>query len=126
MSYAMFSNLRTEDGKTNHFFIPASSQIFNYQKELVTILESDNKTFSNIDRYEHGNVHVVYFEFVRLMNLEEGDFYVKVRYNGKEYYIKKEKGQFSETELDLHQNYFMSKAFRFRPVYTGEQSFCQH
>jgi hypothetical protein len=126
MSYAMFSNLRTEDGKTNHFFIPATTQIFNYQKELVTIIDTDNNTLKNIDRYEHGDVHVVYFEFVRLLNAEEGDFYVKARYNGKEYYIKKEKGQFSETELDLHQNFFIKKAFRFRPVYTGEQSFCQH
>lgn len=125
MSYGMFSNLRTEDNRTNHFFIPTSIQLFDFQRELVTVLETDNETIKNIDRYEHGDVHVVWFEFVRLLNNEEGDFYVKFSFEGKEHYLKKENGNFSETDLDLHQNFFIRKAFRFRPVYKS-QSFCQH
>jgi hypothetical protein len=39
-SFAMFSNLRTEGGKSNHLLIPASLQIFDFQKDLVTIQSS--------------------------------------------------------------------------------------
>lgn len=35
----MFSNLRTEGGETNHLFIPSWLQIFDYQKDLVRIIE---------------------------------------------------------------------------------------
>ena len=37
LSFAMFSNLRTEEGQTNHLFIPASWQIWSYHQDLVTI-----------------------------------------------------------------------------------------
>ena len=40
-SFAMFSNLRTEGGKSNHLVIPASIQIFDFQRDLVTV-ESSN------------------------------------------------------------------------------------
>jgi hypothetical protein len=35
----MFSNLRTEGGTTNHLLVPASLQVADYQKDLVTIEE---------------------------------------------------------------------------------------
>ena len=38
-SFAMFSNLRTEGGKSNHLFMP-SAQPFGFQKELVQIVDS--------------------------------------------------------------------------------------
>ena len=41
-SFAMFSNLRTEGGTTNHLLIPVSAQIFGYQKDLVTVLRSSD------------------------------------------------------------------------------------
>ncbi|HEY0772153.1 MAG TPA: hypothetical protein VGD31_17650, partial [Sphingobacteriaceae bacterium] len=37
-SYAMFSNLKTENGSTNHFIMPASLQVFSYQKDVVDIV----------------------------------------------------------------------------------------
>jgi hypothetical protein len=39
-SFSMFSNLRTEGGKSNHLFIPADSQPFGLQKHLVEITSS--------------------------------------------------------------------------------------
>ena len=41
-SFAMFSNLRTEGGKTNHYIVPASTQVFDYQKDLVELVSSSD------------------------------------------------------------------------------------
>lgn len=41
-SFAMFSNLRTENGLTNHFFIPTSAQVFDYQKDMIEIVSSSD------------------------------------------------------------------------------------
>ena len=41
-SFAMFSNLRTEGGKSNHLFIPVSAQWFGYQRDLVTVSRSSD------------------------------------------------------------------------------------
>jgi len=48
---AMFSNLRTGDGTTNHLFIPASFQIFPYLKDTVQIKGSNSKTLNQFSGY---------------------------------------------------------------------------
>ena len=42
-SFSMFSNLRTEGGMTNHVFIPVSTQIFNFQKDVVEVVSSTDE-----------------------------------------------------------------------------------
>ena len=41
-SFAMFSNLRTEGGATNHLFIPSALQVASYQDTLVRVIESSD------------------------------------------------------------------------------------
>jgi len=41
-SWAMFSNLRTEGDRSNHWLIPASSQVFDFQRELVQVTSSSD------------------------------------------------------------------------------------
>ena len=41
-SFAMFSNLRTEGGVTNHLFIPVSTQVFDFQKDMIEVLSSSD------------------------------------------------------------------------------------
>lgn len=45
-SFAMFSNLRTEGGKSNHLFMP-SAQLFGFQEELVQIVDSTDPELKN-------------------------------------------------------------------------------
>ncbi len=59
-SYAMFSNLRTEGGTTNHFLVPASVQIFDFQKEVVHIVSS---TDPGLRELAQKNKAMVLFEF---------------------------------------------------------------
>jgi len=50
LSFSMYSGLITEQGRTNHFFIPTEWQLFNYQKDLIRIdpeFSTDNKFFKH-------------------------------------------------------------------------------
>ncbi|MBN8733627.1 MAG: HTTM domain-containing protein [Acidobacteria bacterium] len=40
-TFAMYSNLRTEGDSSNHFLIPSSWQVFDYQRDLVSVEESN-------------------------------------------------------------------------------------
>ncbi|MFT3948643.1 MAG: hypothetical protein QM763_16895 [Agriterribacter sp.] len=125
-SYSMFSNLRTEGGITNHYLVPVTTQVFDYQKQIVTILETNNNDIKKADKYHQKDVHFVLFEFIRLLNKNKNDFYVKFSVGGKNYIVKKTNGVYEEDGgLDMTQNYWLQKFFRFRNVYDGP-SLCQH
>lgn len=125
-SYSMFSNLSTEKGNTNHYIIPATSQIFDYQKQIVQVIETDNEKLIKADRYFKMEVEFVLFEFVRILNESKDDFHVKFALNEKEYDLRKVNGKYNEDiGLDLNQNYLEKKFFKFRHIYTGS-SLCQH
>ena len=47
-SYAMFSNLRTEAGRTNHLLVPAGHQPFGFQTDTVEVLDSSDRTLREI------------------------------------------------------------------------------
>ena len=54
-SYAMFSNLHTGRGASNHLFVPASWQVFDYQKDLaekkLSIMRLGQRVYdSNMDK----------------------------------------------------------------------------
>jgi hypothetical protein len=40
-TFAMYSNVRTEGGSSNHFVVPAGLQVFSYQRDLVDITETN-------------------------------------------------------------------------------------
>jgi hypothetical protein len=63
-SFAMFSNLYTEGGVSNHLFIPASWQLWDYQRDLVTVLDTSDRGL--LDRAQSG-WRWTYFEFRDLM-----------------------------------------------------------
>jgi hypothetical protein len=47
-TWAMFSNLRTEGARSNHWLIPASLQIFDYQRDSVRIVASSDPYLDSI------------------------------------------------------------------------------
>ena len=49
-TWAMFSNLRTEAGRSNHFLIPAKAQIFDYQRDVVRIRRSSDQYLQSTAR----------------------------------------------------------------------------
>ena len=47
-SFAMYSNLRTEGGRTNHLLLPATVAPFQFQEDLVEILDSSDPKLRRI------------------------------------------------------------------------------
>ncbi len=55
-SFSMFSNLRTEGGRSNHLIVPGSWQPADFQRDLVTILSSSDSVLMELTerrRYIH-------------------------------------------------------------------------
>ena len=84
-SFAMFSNLRTEGGKTNHFIVPISTQIFDYQKDLIEVISSSDPRLEEIAKKQQ---LVVCFEFKNLMSYFKPDRVEYIR-GGKRYVYEK-------------------------------------
>jgi hypothetical protein len=51
-TFSMFSNLRTEGGVTNHLFIPESWQLANFQRDVVTLVESSDPRMNHLIGHE--------------------------------------------------------------------------
>ena len=61
-AWAMFSNLRTEGDRTNHFLVPARVQAFDYQRDLVRVVSSSDRM---LDLMARKGQLVPYFELRR-------------------------------------------------------------
>lgn len=121
-SFAMFSNLRTEGGISNHLFIPAGSQIFNFQDELIEITGSSDP---NLQKFaDKGNL-LVFYEFKHLVSLIRPERVEFIR-NGKLEKFELRAAMANDDDL-LHENPFLiRKLFRFRPISKGSPQPCAH
>ena len=63
-AFAMFSNLRTEGGKSNHFFL-ANYEVFSYQTDLVRVLNANDPQFFQL--ITRGDL-IPWFEFKRMIS----------------------------------------------------------
>ncbi|UOR06566.1 hypothetical protein MUN82_05580 [Hymenobacter aerilatus] len=59
-SFAMFSNLRTEGGITNHLFIPVSAQVFDFQKDMIEVVASSD---AELQRVADEGKLITFFQF---------------------------------------------------------------
>jgi hypothetical protein len=62
-SFSMYSNLRTEGNESNHLFIPAGSQLFGFQDELVEITASSAPHPSPLQDWADDDHLVPWYEF---------------------------------------------------------------
>ena len=49
-AFAMYSNLRTEGGQSNHLLVPAGVQLFGFQRDLVEIKDSSSGFLASLAR----------------------------------------------------------------------------
>ncbi len=83
--FAMFSNLQTEGGKTNHLLIPSSFQLFNNLKDLVSIKASNHKTLNELSGYVSRGINpvttvVISKPYVKYMKNKNEEFKTKFKY----------------------------------------------
>lgn len=119
-SYAMFSNLRTEGGVTNHFLVPVSAQIFDYQKNVVEIVSS---TDNNLQRLADEGQLMVLFEFRNYLQ-KNGPGEVVYNLNGKTNVYRK--GQTEMAGALAPNSALLSKVMNFRTVGKEEPQPCAH
>jgi hypothetical protein len=108
-SFAMYSNLRTEGGHSNHWVMPASMQIWGYQRDLVTIRRI---SVPRIQRLANRGYQWPYFEFKWLVR-DYPEATLVYEHNGE---VKRLKRVKDDPELAIPDSYFQRKFMKFRPV----------
>lgn len=125
-SFSMFSNLRTEGNRTNHQFIPVSTQIFDFQKDLVSIINTDDPRLKNLDLYhKEDDVQLVFFEFIKLLNSSPENVYVEFWYRNEVCYFEKRDGKVIRSDVRLNESKLLKKLLAFRIVH-NEKALCRH
>ena len=122
-SFAMFSNIRTEGGRSNHLFIP-NYQLFDYQKTLVEVVES---TDSRLDRARETNRVLPYYELMRRMQrLRNAGIEARVTYRTQDGQSHSLSTTTDTAELRNEPPFLVRKFLTFRPVETEEVVPCGH
>lgn len=112
-SWAMFSNLRTEGGVSNHYLLPASLQVFDYQRQLVRVHDSSDRM---LGLFASRNQLLPIFEIRR-----RPDVHVTIS-DAARGTVSGRAGDLVPGELPL----WKRKLLYFRPVDAGTRQGCYH
>jgi hypothetical protein len=118
----MFSNLRTEGGISNHYLIPASFQVFDYQKDLVEVVSSTDPILNKI---AEKNKLMVYFTFKNLVAMRRPQ---RVEYllNGQKKVYDFEIAKATNDPLLQKNSLLIRKLFSFRLISKFDPQPCAH
>jgi len=122
-SFTMFSNLRTEAGVNNHFFMPSWLKLTNWDSDVVGIIASDRSDF---EYYHDHDLLLTYFEFRRVASELQGDFQVEYMHHGERRRLIVKDGVSNEPEVTHAPPVWMAKLLRFRPISKSTCSECFH
>lgn len=119
-TFSMFSNLRTEGGATNHLIVPSSWQVFNYQRDLVLVLQSSDPELQFIAQRQQVLTYLTLREIVSHNDVE---YLVYVR-DGEPIEVRPEETQ-DHFELPVPIWKFKLLDFRY-PIFLKEPTLCSH
>jgi hypothetical protein len=123
-SFAMFSNLRTENGYWNHLILPEWMKIAHYQDDLVTIVFSSHP---ELQGYKDRSEKLTTFEFQKVTNRICRDKYNPVQvqlFHNEKFYGLEDVCAFSF--LTKQPNVIAGKLLRFRPIKDSSGSYCTY
>lgn len=118
---AMYSNLRTEGGESNHLIVPAALQPFPYQRDLVTIIAS---SAPRVQRLADDQMVVPFLELRAMLSTTDramGDASVSYVRRGTRREVPSVR---ADAVLDLPVSYFVQKFVRFRSIESSGQRKC--
>ena len=122
LSFSMFSNLRTEGGRSNHLFMPRLATLTPYQDDLVEVLDSDSHAVLELKRQE---LLLPYFEFRQVVS-EFMDVHITYRRQGEVRQFDCVDGNCNDAELSTQYPRVQRAFFYFRPVDKGPKMHCRH
>ncbi|KAL7555737.1 hypothetical protein ACA910_005152 [Epithemia clementina (nom. ined.)] len=126
---SMFSNLRTEGPRSNHFLLGSNPlKWFGYQDDWVYIVDADPRVSGDYRYQLNADVIVPWIQFCRLVEDvvydEHRDLYLLVEYHGVEYEthdLSFDTNFTSQFQIPWWQSFF----FEFREIYeVGEKQSC--
>ncbi len=154
-AFSMFSNLRTEGGRSNHLFLGDWMKVFDLQDDLVEIVEVKRwqtpfvprpgnerderkaeaskfnpfrklKFRSRIDIYKEQQQLIPYFEFRRICaENPRGNIRVTYRHRGATKRFELRNGRANDPELVTPSHWLLRKFLCFRPVDSGPKMRCR-
>jgi hypothetical protein len=120
LSFAMYSNLRTEGGGTNHFLIRRPFYLFGYQDDLVTFVRSDAP---KLQAYADEGYRLTWFEFRRFLSTRPRIRVTYRRGNEGERSIERPA---DDPRLLEPPSPWLRKVLAFRPVRVEDPVYCIH
>lgn len=122
-AFSMFSNLRTEDGHNNHFFLPRLP-LFGYQDDLVEVVQANDPRLAGLAR--SGDL-LPWFEFRRIASATRPNTVIRCRRNGEELRLSRDDDSAVSREAFTPHPWWMAKLLVFRPIRPfGEPMTCRH
>ncbi len=120
-SFAMFSNLRTEGGVSNHLLVPASLQLFNYQDDMIEIVASSDKF---LQRLAEGDLIMNAYKFNDYVARERPAFVTYLQQGEQKTFTLAEAGP--DAALLQGNPYWFRKLMNFREISKSPQEPCGH
>lgn len=120
LSFAMYSNLRTEGGATNHFLIGRPLSLFGFQQDLVTLVRSDAP---KLQSYADNDYRLTWFEFRDFVSRRK-KIQVTYRRAGEEERSIERAGD--DPRLAEPWPTWQRKLLVFRPVRVEDPVYCIH
>jgi hypothetical protein len=122
-AFAMYSNLRTEADRGNHFFLRLP-QLADYQRDLVEIVSTDHP---ELEIARERGLYLTWFEFHRIASTAGPDFSVDYRRGSAAVQrFEKRGGVASDENLAAPLGWVSAKLLTFRPVSLADCPPCQH
>lgn len=121
-SFSMYSNLRTENDRTNHLIL-GRLDLTSWQDDLVQIIHSDLPALAQA---RDDDVLLTYFEFRREAGTADRDFRVEYRRGGELRTLAVRDGMASDLAAANPPAWWLRKIIRFRPVQREGPTRCRH
>ncbi len=117
-SIAMFSNLHTEGGESNHLLFPKPPYLFDYQQNVARVIDSNSKQLRQIARSPASGL-VEHDIAIRLIN--NPGIWITYEMNGQSY-----ERVTSATFTGHRPNFIEAKLLDFKPVDWARPKVCTH
>ena len=114
-AFAMYSNLRTEGGQSNHLLVPAGVQLFGFQRDLIEIKDSSSGFLASLARRK---LMLPFFEVRALLQQHPTTSLTYERHAGP--------STAPDAQLRQPIPWLLRKLLYFRPVARSGQQPCFH
>jgi hypothetical protein len=122
-AFSMFSNLRTEGGHDNHFFLPRLP-LFGLQDDLVEVLEANDPRLAG---FAASGDLMTWFEFRRIASATRPGTAIRIRRNGREVVLSRDDDSPESRLAFTPHPWWLAKLLVFRPITPFDRPMaCRH